>query len=283
MQVFNSTLQLRKELTARRQGGASIGLVPTMGNLHAGHLKLVEAARMQTNTVIATIFVNPLQFGPGEDLAAYPRTLEQDLAKLTTADCDYLFAPSVTDIYGNDPAQQTMIHVPGVSEAYCGQSRPGHFDGVATIVCKLFNIVAPDEAFFGLKDYQQFLVITKLVRDLAMNIKLVGVETMREADGLALSSRNHYLSSEQRKQAPLLYRQLTSTAESIEHGNRDFDALQHAACEQLQNAGLQVDYFAVCNADDLQPATPNDSNLVILAAAYLGRTRLIDNIRLQLQ
>lgn len=279
MQVTNSTQELRNHLHKRRLAGESIGLVPTMGNLHSGHLKLVAAAKSATDCVVATIFVNPLQFGPGEDLDSYPRTMEQDQSRLTSAGCDFLFAPSDTEIFGDNTSLQTTIHVPGISEGYCGASRPGHFDGVATIVNKLFNITRPDQAFFGLKDYQQFLLIRIMVRDLMLDISVVGVETEREADGLALSSRNNYLSASQREKAPTLYQQLQSTADSIQQGARDFAALQAQACQQLVDAGMRPDYFTVCNAETLEAATSADNDLAILAAAFVGDTRLIDNLR----
>jgi len=253
-----------------------------MGNLHSGHLRLVEAALEKTDYVVATIFVNPLQFGPGEDLAAYPRTLPEDQAALEKAGCHALLAPSVEAVYGADLQQQTTIHVPGVSEGYCGASRPGHFDGVATVVCKLFHFTSPDRAFFGLKDYQQFLVIRKLVADLGLAIKVEGVDIVRAESGLALSSRNAYLSREQKTVAAKLHQSLRAAAEKILQGNRDYAGLEAAASESLTASGFRPDYFAVAQADSLHPATTDDTRLVILAAAYLDGTRLIDNLRIDL-
>lgn len=282
MKTLTETATLRAELEALRMAGKRIGLVPTMGNLHAGHLALVKAALAISDVVVATIFVNPLQFGPQEDLDAYPRTLQADQSLLTEEGCHLLFAPPVSEIYGSEAADQTLVHVPGVSENYCGQSRPGHFDGVATVVCKLFNIISPDQAFFGLKDYQQFLVIQKMVRDLAMTVDVRGVEIVREESGLAMSSRNGYLDTEQRILAASIYRRLLSTADAIQHGARDYAELQRLAIHELEQAGLQPDYFSICRAADLQPASTEDSELAILAAAYVGKSRLIDNIRFSL-
>jgi len=253
-----------------------------MGNLHAGHMELVKTAKASTDCVVSTIFVNPLQFGANEDLNAYPRTLEADKNKLIALDCDFLFAPSVEDLLGAYPQQQSRIHVPGLSEGFCGSSRPGHFDGVATVVNKLINIVQPDKAFFGLKDYQQFLVIRKMVSDLALDVKIIGVETLRAESGLALSSRNNYLGAEQQQTAALIYRCLIDTAASIKAGDRDYNNLETSARDRLAGAGIKPDYFSICNAINLQAAAESESQFVILAAAYIGPSRLIDNIRFEL-
>lgn len=282
MQLLTETQELRNLVAEQRRNNRSIGLVPTMGNLHAGHLKLVTEARAQCDFVISTVFVNPLQFGPGEDLDAYPRTLDADRDLLERQGCDVLFAPSVAEIYGSDLENQTTIHVPQVSENYCGSSRPGHFDGVATVVCKLFNLTGPDAAFFGLKDYQQFLVIRKLVADLAIPIRIEGVETVRESSGLAMSSRNGYLSSEQKHSAASIYQNLQTTATALREGERDYKQLEQSAKQNLKEAGLKPDYYAICNAETLQAVQPEDKNLVILAAAFIGPSRLIDNLRLKL-
>ncbi|MCI5106246.1 MAG: pantoate--beta-alanine ligase [Pseudomonadales bacterium] len=282
MQILNEPDCLRAAVAQARAAGKTVALVPTMGNLHAGHMALVAAARKQADFVITSIFVNPLQFGPNEDLEAYPRTFDEDCKLLQSDGCDAVFAPSVEAIYGNNTEQQSRIHVPGVSDNYCGASRPGHFDGVATIVCKLLNLCSPDLAFFGLKDYQQFLVIQKMVRDLAMNVQIAGVEIVREENGLAMSSRNGYLSPEQRQQAAAIHQCLQATAAELRSGNRNFQALEASARTLLEQAGLQADYYAICNASNLQAATPGDDRLVILAAAYLGPSRLIDNLRLTL-
>jgi pantoate--beta-alanine ligase len=282
MQILKEPDCLRESVAQARGAARTIALVPTMGNLHAGHMALVAAARERAEFVITSIFVNPLQFGPNEDLEAYPRTFDEDCELLRSGGCDAVFAPSVEAVYGNDTEQQSRIHVPGVSDNYCGASRPGHFDGVATIVCKLLNLCNPDLACFGLKDYQQFLVIQKMVRDLAMNVQIVGVEIVREENGLAMSSRNGYLSPEQRQQAAAIHQCLQTTASELRSGNRNFQAMEASARTLLEQAGLKADYYAICNASNLQAATPDDHKLAILAAAYLGRSRLIDNLRLTL-
>lgn len=282
MQLVTTSNEIRKLVAEQRNGHRSVGLVPTMGNLHAGHLKLVTEARAHCDFVVSTVFVNPLQFGPTEDLDAYPRTLDADRALLEQQGCDVLFAPSVEEIFGPSLQQQTVIHVPQISENYCGASRPGHFDGVATIVCKLFNLVGPNKAFFGLKDYQQFLVIKKMVTDLAIPVEIEGIETVREDSGLAMSSRNGYLSDEQKESAASIYQCLKTTAIALRHGNRNFTNLESEATDYLRGAGLKPDYYAICEADTLRPAGPDDKSLVILAAAYIGPSRLIDNLRLDL-
>ena len=282
MQLLTDSRELRKVIAGQRSNNHSIGLVPTMGNLHAGHLRLVAEALSRCDFVVSTIFVNPLQFGPNEDLDAYPRTLEADRELLEEQGCNILFAPSVAEIYDSDLGKQTTIHVPVLSDNYCGASRPGHFDGVATVVCKLFNLVTPDIAFFGLKDYQQFLVIRKMVADLAMPIQIEGVETVREKSGLAMSSRNGYLNTEQKHSAASLYQCLQTSAQALRSGDKNFDDLERSARNKLLEAGLEPDYYAICNAESLQPARPDDKSLVILAAAFIGPSRLIDNIRIQL-
>ena len=279
MKVFNSIAELHLELETIRLAKKSIGLVPTMGNLHAGHLALLKEALSENDCVISTIFVNPLQFELNEDLQNYPRTIEEDKLKLKKAKCEYLFAPSVKEIYGHNINCQTVIHVPDLSDNYCGRSRPSHFDGVATIVCKLLNIVRPDTAFFGLKDYQQFLIIKKLVSDLALNVDIRGVEIVRDSNGLALSSRNNYLSNDDIVKASNIYRCLQETAGKIRDKNRDFRKIEIWAKAQLSNAGLRPDYFAICESHSLSPANENDTQLVVLTAAYVGSTRLIDNLR----
>ena len=281
MQIHSAISPLRKLLKSVRQEGKSIGLVPTMGNLHAGHIELIKQAKSKTDFLVCSIFVNPLQFGVNEDLGSYPRTLTEDSQKLELENCDCLFAPSVDEIYGATLEAHTLVQVPELTENFCGRSRPGHFDGVATVVLKLFNIVQPDIAFFGLKDYQQFLLIQKFTEDLSLDIELVGVETQREPSGLALSSRNNYLNDEQRQSAAFIYRALRDSAEQINSGNLDFPALEKAAQLALQAHGLKPDYVSICNARTLRPATAEDRQLVILAAAFIGPTRLIDNIRWQ--
>ena len=279
LQCFTEIAGLRAQVKKLKSQGLSIGLVPTMGNLHAGHLKLVADARQRCDWVICSIFVNPMQFGPDEDLDAYPRTLEQDKNGLRATGCDCLFFPAVSEIYPQGLQSQTVVSVPELGTSHCGSSRPGHFDGVTTVVSKLFNICQPDVAFFGLKDFQQFLIIRKMVVDLLISVELVGVETEREADGLAISSRNNYLTREQRQLAPTLYRTLQETGAELEAGNKDFRALEAVGRSSLSEAGLQPDYFAICDASSLKAAQPEDTDLVILAAAYLGKARLIDNVR----
>ena len=264
--------------SALRNLSGRIALVPTMGNLHQGHLALVERARELADHVVVSIFVNPLQFDREEDLIAYPRTLEEDAARLESEGVGLLFAPGVESIYPEGLDRHTRVEVPVVSEGFCGESRPGHFVGVATIVCKLFNLVRPEVALFGKKDYQQLLVIRKMVRDLAMAVRIVGVETVREADGLAMSSRNHYLSEEERRRAPVLYQALRQTAQLLRSGRRDLSGLEAMAVERIEEAGLKNDYFSIRRASDLGEPGPGERNLVILAAAFLGKARLIDNL-----
>ena len=282
MHTITHQHELREVLHDACTSGTSIGLVPTMGNLHAGHMELVKTAKASTDCVVSTIFVNPLQFGANEDLNAYPRALEADKNKLIALDCDFLFAPSVEDLLGAYPQQQSRIHVPGLSEGFCGSSRPGHFDGVTTVVNKLLNIVKPHQAFFGLKDYQQFLVIRKMVSDLALDVEIVGVETLRAESGLALSSRNNYLSEEQRQTAALIYRCLVDTAASIKAGDRNYHDLEASARNRLAGADIRPDYFSICNAINLAAAVEDESHFVILAAGYIGPSRLIDNIRFEI-
>lgn len=281
MQTQEKIKDLRHSLKTVRSQEKSIALVPTMGNLHEGHLQLIRQAKAQYDFVVCSIFVNPLQFGENEDLDAYPRSLEADCEKLRTEKCDCLFLPSVEEIYGEGIEKQTSVKVPSLTENLCGSSRPGHFDGVATVVTKLFNIVQPTGAFFGLKDYQQFLVIQKFTDDLSLDIAIHGVETYREQSGLAMSSRNNYLSSEQREQAASLYRCLQNCAVQIQQGNKKFQELEEAAKKELQQATLRPDYFQICDAKSLQAASGNTRHFAILAAAYIGKSRLIDNIRLQ--
>lgn len=278
MEVFEHKEALRAHLESVRKAEARIGLVPTMGNLHEGHLALIRAARQGCDHVVASIFVNPLQFGPNEDFTRYPRTLERDAAMLQAEGCHTLFAPTVNEIYPQGLESQTVVSVPELSELYCGATRPGHFNGVATIVCKLFNIVAPHEAFFGLKDYQQLLIIRKMAADLCLPLRIHGIPIQREASGLALSSRNAYLTEQQKAIAPALYRQLRETRKALLAGSLNFSDLEQNAQKTLEGAGMRVDYFNIAHAATLLPATPYDKDLVILGAVYLGSTRLIDNI-----
>ncbi len=270
--------EARAALAEQRRRGRRIGLVPTMGNIHAGHLSLLARCRDECDFSVATIFINPLQFGVGEDFADYPRTLARDRELLAANGCDLLLHPSTKEVYGDHPELSTRVHVPELSERWCGAARPGHFDGVATVVTRLLNFTQPDRGYFGLKDYQQFLIIRRLVTDLGMTTRVVGCETLRESDGLAMSSRNGYLSAAERETAPLLHRVLRGMADAIAAGERDYPQLAALGREELTAAGFSVDHLAVCAAHTLRPAADSDSRLAIIAAAQLGRTRLIDNL-----
>ncbi len=281
MHDFSRIDQARDMLEHQRMRGRRVGLVPTMGNIHAGHLALLERCRGECDFSVVTIFVNPLQFGPNEDYADYPRTLDEDREALSRHGCNLLLRPSVREVYGERPEQSTRVRVPGLSERWCGASRPGHFDGVAAVVARLLNFTRPDTAYFGLKDYQQFLIIRKLAADLGMDTRIAGVETMREADGLAMSSRNAYLSAGERRAAPALYRELRGIADEIRGGERDYPGAASRGRERLTAAGFRLEYLDICDAGTLKPATAEDAEIVILAAVRLGRTRLIDNLRLR--
>ncbi len=282
MQIIENIQALRELRRKWQLKGDVIAFVPTMGNLHQGHLKLVKKAKANADIVVVSIFVNPLQFGPDEDLDAYPRTLAADSQALSDLGVDVLFTPSVKDIYPRGLEQQTFVEVPGISYMICGASRPGHFRGVATIVSKLFNMVQPNKAYFGEKDFQQLQVIKAMVTDLSMNLEVHGVATERENDGLAMSSRNGYLTAEQRQLAPLLYRCISELADNIVAGRRDFRRLISDAKSELAKQGFKPDYIEIRAAESLLHPSHEDDNLVILAAAFLGKTRLIDNIQLQL-
>lgn len=282
MNTISCVAQLRTAIAQARAAGQRIAFVPTMGNLHAGHIALITQAVARADFVVASIFVNPLQFGPNEDLDSYPRTLAADQNKLTDAGCNLLFTPAVEDIYPDGMAEHTIVSVPGVSSGLCGGSRPGHFDGVSTIVCKLLNMVQPDIALFGEKDYQQLAVIRKMVSDLSMPIEICGVPIVRDTDGLALSSRNGYLSAQQRANAPALQQCMHSVKAHIIKGNRDYAALFAQFDTDLQDAGFRLDYVELRDALNLEPAHADSRHMVLLAAAYLGTTRLIDNLIIDL-
>ncbi|MCP3663325.1 MAG: pantoate--beta-alanine ligase [Gammaproteobacteria bacterium] len=279
MRQVSSITALRVQVASWRQEGLRIGFVPTMGNLHSGHIRLVDHARSLCDRVVVSIFVNPLQFGAGEDLDTYPRTIDEDTARLKSAGAALLFLPEVSDIYPGPQDEQTRVEVPDLSDILCGNSRPGHFVGVSTVVCKLFNMVQSDIALFGEKDYQQLMVIRKMVVDLAIPVEIEGVATVREDDGLAMSSRNGYLTPKQRQQAPALYRVINQSAERIRGGDRDYLKLQDRANSALVDSGFTPDYFYIRRADNLKQASQLDHSLVILAAAHLGEARLIDNMR----
>jgi pantoate--beta-alanine ligase len=276
MQVIKTVAALR----ARLHSEPSIAFVPTMGNLHAGHLRLVKLAQQQAKCVVVSIFVNPLQFGANEDLANYPRTLAEDCRKLEAAGVDLLFAPSEQEMY---PAAQTItLQLPAIANALCGASRVGHFTGMATVVLKLFNMVTPQVAVFGKKDFQQLFLVRELTKQLNLPIEIVAAETEREKDGLAMSSRNDYLSATERMEAPRLQRALKLVVEAIEQGERDYAAIESQTTQFLIQLGWIVDYVSIRSAINLMPAERSDHHLVVLAAAKLGRTRLIDNIEFSL-
>ena len=277
MQTVHTIAELRAQVMAWKRAGEQVALVPTMGNLHRGHIHLVECARELAPRTVASIFVNPMQFGPSEDFAAYPRTLDADSRQLETAGLDLLFAPSVAEVYPRPLEQMTQVTVPELPTVLCGASRPTHFSGVTTVVSKLFNMVQPDIAVFGEKDWQQLVIIRRMATDLDMPVAIVGVPTVREPDGLALSSRNGYLSAEERAIAPTLYATLRATAERLRAGERDFAALEAEAKAQLASAGFRPDYFEIRRPADLQRPNLEDAELRIFAAAWLGRARLIDN------
>ncbi len=270
--------KLRNAVGEFRHGGQSIGFVPTMGNLHEGHLALVRYAKEVADAVIVSIFVNPLQFDQADDLQAYPKTLDEDVRQLKALDVDLLFIPEVSDIYPSDILTVARVEVPGVSERLEGASRAGHFTGVATVVAKLFNLVQPDIAVFGEKDYQQLAVIHKMVKELNFPIEVLSIPTVREPSGLAMSSRNNYLSEEQRSQAAGLSQILNQLADSIRSGERNYRKLEDNGSEMLLKSGFKPDYLEVCQSKTLLPASDADDSLVILAAARLGPARLIDNI-----
>ncbi len=275
MVVVDKLSGLQQALKTWRQSSQRIAFVPTMGNLHAGHLQLVTEARQLAERVVISIFVNPSQFGVGEDYASYPRTEQDDIDKLKPLGVDLVFMPSVAEMYL--PDAKTTVLVNGISDNYCGAFRPGHFAGVATVVCKLFNMVQPDVAVFGLKDFQQLAVIRTMVKDLNMPVQIVGVDTVREASGLAMSSRNGYLSDGQKAVATSLYQSLLAAKTAVLAGV-DYEDVEQQSLLFLQQAGFQPDYFSICRSHDLAKATAADNDLVLLVAAKLGSTRLIDNI-----
>lgn len=282
MQIIKDIQTLRETRRTWQSSKEVIAFVPTMGNLHNGHLKLVKEASKKASKVVVSIFVNPLQFGPDEDLDAYPSTFTADCEALEALNVDVLFTPTTAEIYSRGLEHQTFVEVPGLSYMICGASRPGHFRGVATIVCKLFNMVQPNLAFFGEKDFQQLQVIKAMVTDLSMNLEVHGVPTEREPSGLAMSSRNNYLSAQQGEIAPLVYTQLRYLAEQLKQGRRDFSVLLQSAKDALSDAGFKPDFIEIRNAETLLQVGHEDKKIVILAAAFLGKTRLIDNIQVTL-
>ncbi|HAW3475404.1 TPA: pantoate--beta-alanine ligase [Escherichia coli] len=282
MLIIETLLLLRQQIRRLRMEGKRVALVPTMGNLHDGHMKLVDEAKARADVVVVSIFVNPMQFDRPEDLARYPRTLQEDCEKLNKRKVDLVFAPSVKEIYPNGTETHTYVDVPGLSTMLEGASRPGHFRGVSTIVSKLFNLVQPDIACFGEKDFQQLALIRKMVADMGFDIEIVGVPIMRAKDGLALSSRNGYLTAEQRKIAPGLYKVLSSIADKLQAGERDLDEIIAIAGQELNEKGFRADDIQIRDADTLQEVSENSKRAVILVAAWLGDARLIDNKMVEL-
>jgi pantoate--beta-alanine ligase len=278
MLTIDSIASLRKIVGHWRAQGESVGFVPTMGNLHEGHLKLVEEAKKHTDRVVVSIFVNPLQFGPKEDFSAYPRTPSEDASMLGVCGVDVLYLPDTNEIYPEGLEGSVYVEVPNVSDELCGFFRPGHFRGVATIVCKLLNQVEPDLAVFGQKDYQQLMVIKRMVSGLNMPVKIMSVPTVRELDGLAKSSRNVYLSEDERPNAAMIFKSLNLAADSLNSGSRDFDLIVEEQTTFLTGLGFRVDYFSIRNPDNLQLSHESERRFVILVAAHLGRARLIDNL-----
>lgn len=279
MDIFTTIGELKSTVREWRRQGVVTGFVPTMGNLHDGHLSLINVARSRADRVVASIFVNPLQFGDGEDYSGYPRTEERDKALLVDNGCDALFMPEVRELYPEGGVPVTIVEVPDLSNVLCGAHRPGHFRGVTTVVAKLFNLVEPDLAVFGEKDYQQLVIIRRMVEDLCFPVEVVGAPTGREADGLAMSSRNQYLTESQRQTAPALHRELLSAARALSEGERGFGEVCDQALAALWEEGFKPDYFEIRRASDLAEPGEADKQLVILVAARLGRARLIDNER----
>lgn len=282
MLIIETLPLLRQQILRLRMEGKRVALVPTMGNLHDGHMKLVDEAKARADVVVVSIFVNPMQFDRPEDLARYPRTLQEDCEKLNKRKVDLVFAPSVKEIYPNGTETHTYVDVPGLSTMLEGASRPGHFRGVSTIVSKLFNLVQPDIACFGEKDFQQLALIRKMVADMGFDIEIVGVPIMRAKDGLALSSRNGYLTAEQRKIAPGLYKVLSSIADKLQAGERDLDKIITIAGQELNEKGFRADDIQIRDADTLLEVSETSKRAVILVAAWLGDARLIDNKMVEL-
>ncbi len=283
MRVFHTVSGLRDALKAARLKGLRIGFVPTMGNLHDGHLALVKQARSSCDIVVCSIFVNALQFGLNEDWDKYPRTYEMDCDKLRDSGCDYLFHPEDTEMYPNGLDTQSRVICPTMTDVLCGASRPGHFEGVTTVVSKLFNIVQPDEAIFGIKDYQQLAVIRRMAEDLCMPVQITAAPIHREADGLAMSSRNSYITEEERPRVTVLKASLEWIAGQIEGGARNFSQLEAAAIQRIADAGFKTDYITVTNSKTLDPAAEDDLEITILGAIYTSAARLIDNLSINLE
>ncbi len=282
MEIFRKIQTLREHLKLHRQAGQSIVIVPTMGNLHEGHIQLIDLAHQHGDIVVCSIFVNPLQFGLNEDWEQYPRTFESDCEKLTLVNCHYLFFPEDKEMYPNGLAEQTKVISPTMTDILCGASRPGHFEGVTTVVTKLFQIVQPDRAVFGKKDYQQLAIIQRMTEDLCMDIKIIGAPIARETDNLAYSSRNTYIKSCERPKVTQLYSSLNWVKDCIRRGERDYLQLELNACKQIENCGFRSDYISIREANTLNNAMHDDTHLVILGAMYTQNARLIDNVTINL-
>ena len=282
MDQATGVIELRQYLQHWKDHGKSIAFIPTMGNLHAGHMSLIEKGQSLCDRTICSIFVNPMQFGPNEDWDHYPRSLESDIEQLEAIGCDLVYLPTASELYPEGLDKISHVQVTDLTDRYEGAHRPGHFTGVATVVLKLFNIVKPDVSVFGKKDYQQYRVISKMAEDFNLDVQIIGQETTREASGLATSSRNQYLDPAQTEKAALIFQQLQQTAQQIEQGERDFEKQQARAIANLDAAGFKTDYFSICNAETLLPASPEDRDLVILVTAAMGETRLLDNIEISL-
>lgn len=278
MKTIHDVGPLRAVLQSWHQDRESIALVPTMGNLHKGHMSLIKLAQEYAERVVVSIFVNPTQFGQDEDFDDYPRTLATDRRRLSRAGVDIIFAPDIVGVYPSGPSDSTSVIVPGLSDILCGSDRPGHFAGVTSIVARLLNIVHPEVAVFGQKDYQQLTILRRMVDDLFMPVKIIAGQTYREASGLAMSSRNQYLSDAERDVAPGLYRVLRDCRERLLAGELDYPMLEAAGLDELRSLGFRPDYFAIRAARDLEVPPDADANLVVLAAAKLGEARLIDNV-----
>lgn len=281
MDTVTTIAAVRERVRQWRASGERIAFVPTMGNLHSGHISLIEAARRGAARFVASIFVNPMQFGPNEDFAHYPRTVSKDAEMLGAAGCDLMFMPDAQEIYPGGPERATRVEVPELSRILCGQFRPGHFEGVATVVAKLFNIVEPDIAVFGEKDFQQLTIIRRLVADMCFPIEVVAAPTAREVDGLAMSSRNQYLTAAERKIAPRLYVALQGAVARLAAADQDFAAIERAGILELEAAGFQPEYFSIREARNLRAPQELSQELVVLTAARLGKARLIDNLKVR--
>jgi pantoate--beta-alanine ligase len=281
MEIVTTIAAVRDRVRRWRSEGRRIAFVPTMGNLHPGHVSLIEAARKYGDRFVSSIFVNPMQFGPNEDFAHYPRTPTQDERMLAEAGCSLMFMPDVIEVYPNGSDRATRVEVPGLSRILDGEFRPGHFEGVTTVVAKLFHIVEPDVAVFGEKDFQQLTIIRRMVADLCMPVEVVAAPTMRDSDGLAMSSRNQYLTSEERQVAPRIYQTLLAAENRLRAGENDFAGIERSGVQALESAGMRPDYFAVRQAQDLSAPGADTSHLVVLTAARLGKARLIDNVQVK--